>query len=255
MDLCPVRLGSRSWPKPTKQNDHPAALKRAILLRVTDRRTNRSIQPGIEQTNQITQKKVTFPRNLQINLVFSGDSIESLVYDVLQLIVLHTDRLMIQLARYSRYRPLESTRQWLMTLVDIDKLRKGADRTAARIGVKNKLRGSGYPASLIRRQLRRVLVPVAKPNRAWIGTAVIPYIPGTSDVIPRILNTANIRLYRGGTLRSALVQLKDLLPANRTRDCFYKIKCNDCTKVYIGQTVSELHIRVGGHSRKINTLP
>ncbi|KER31742.1 hypothetical protein T265_12926, partial [Opisthorchis viverrini] len=42
--------------------------------------------------------------NLQINLVFTGDSIESLVYDVLQLNVLHTGRLMIQLARYSIYR-------------------------------------------------------------------------------------------------------------------------------------------------------
>ncbi|KER27022.1 hypothetical protein T265_05853 [Opisthorchis viverrini] len=33
--------------------------------------------------------------HLQINLVFTGDSIESLVYDVLQLDVLHTGRLMI----------------------------------------------------------------------------------------------------------------------------------------------------------------
>ncbi|KER31127.1 hypothetical protein T265_02576 [Opisthorchis viverrini] len=131
------------------------------------------------------------------------------------------------------------------------------DRTAAQIEVKNKLRGSGYPASLIRRQLRRVLIPVEKPNREWIGTAVIPYKPGTSEVIRRILNTANIRVafQRGNTLRSTLVQLKDRLPANRTKDCVYKIKCNECSKVCIGQTARELHIRVGGHSRKINRPP
>ncbi|KER33583.1 hypothetical protein T265_00482 [Opisthorchis viverrini] len=41
--------------------------------------------------------------HLQINLVFTEDSIGSLVY-VLQLNVPHTGRLMIQLARYSRYR-------------------------------------------------------------------------------------------------------------------------------------------------------
>ncbi|KAG5452085.1 hypothetical protein CSKR_111127, partial [Clonorchis sinensis] len=35
--------------------------------------------------------------HLQINLVFTGDSTESLVYDVLQLNVLHTDCLMVQL--------------------------------------------------------------------------------------------------------------------------------------------------------------
>ncbi|GAA49703.1 hypothetical protein CLF_103447 [Clonorchis sinensis] len=131
------------------------------------------------------------------------------------------------------------------------------DRTAAQIEVINKLRGSGYPASLIRRQLRRVLVPVEKPKREWLGTAVIPYKPGTSETIRRILNTANIRVgfQRGNTLRSALVQLKDRLPANRTRDCVYKIKCSDCIKVYIGQTARELHTRIGEHKRKINKPP
>ncbi|GAA51998.1 hypothetical protein CLF_107197 [Clonorchis sinensis] len=115
----------------------------------------------------------------------------------------------------------------------------------------------GYPASLIRRQLRRVLVPVEKPKREWLGTAVIPYKPGTSETIRRILNTANIRVgfQRGNTLRSALVQLKDRLPANRTRDCVYKIKCSDCIKVYIGQTARELHTRIVEHKRKINKPP
>ncbi|KAG5441664.1 hypothetical protein CSKR_103199 [Clonorchis sinensis] len=41
---------------------------------------------------------------LKINLVFTGDSSESLVYDVFQLNVLHTGLLMFQLVRYSRYR-------------------------------------------------------------------------------------------------------------------------------------------------------
>ncbi|KER24710.1 hypothetical protein T265_07706 [Opisthorchis viverrini] len=126
------------------------------------------------------------------------------------------------------------------------------DRTAIKIEVKSKLRGSGYPASLIKRQLRRVLVPVGKPTREWIGTAVIPYKPGTFEVIQIILNTPNIRVafQRGKTLRCALLQSKDRLPANRTRDCVYKYKCNDFTK-----TVRELHIRVGKHSRKIKRPP
>ncbi|KER21877.1 hypothetical protein T265_09907 [Opisthorchis viverrini] len=41
--------------------------------------------------------------HLQISLVFTRDSTESLVYDVLQLNALHTGRLMFQLVRYSRY--------------------------------------------------------------------------------------------------------------------------------------------------------
>ncbi|GAA54573.1 hypothetical protein CLF_103975 [Clonorchis sinensis] len=123
--------------------------------------------------------------------------------------------------------------------------------------IMNKLRGSGYPASLIRRQLRRVLVPLTKPKREWLGTAVTPYKPGTSEIIRRILNTAYIRVgfQRGNTLRSALVQLKDSLPENRTGDCIYKIKCSDCIKVYVGQTARELHTRIGEHKRKINRPP
>ncbi|KAG5451366.1 hypothetical protein CSKR_105313 [Clonorchis sinensis] len=34
-----------------------------------------------------------------------------------------------------------------------------------------------------------------------------------------------------------------------------RIKCNDCTKVYIGQTVRELHTRIGEHKRSINRPP
>ncbi|KER23934.1 LOW QUALITY PROTEIN: hypothetical protein T265_14530 [Opisthorchis viverrini] len=72
--------------------------------------------------------------------------------------------------------------------------------------------GSGY-LQIKWRQLRRVLVPLAKPNKEWIGTAVIPYKAGTSEVIRRVLNTANrgVVFQRGNTLRSALVQLKDRL--------------------------------------------
>ncbi|GAA52506.1 hypothetical protein CLF_108188 [Clonorchis sinensis] len=98
------------------------------------------------------------------------------------------------------------------------------NRTAARIQIKNKLRGSRNPAGLIRRQLRRVLVPVAKPKREWLGTAVISY-------------KRHRRSFEG------------------TRDCVYKIKCNDCIKVYIGQTARELHTRIGEHKRKINRPP
>ncbi|GAA56449.1 hypothetical protein CLF_110913 [Clonorchis sinensis] len=126
------------------------------------------------------------------------------------------------------------------------------DRTAAQIEVKNEIRGSGYPTSLIKRHLRRVLVPVAEPNRDWIGTAVIPYKPGTWEVIRRILNKANIKVafQKGNTLCFALVQLKDRFPASR--DCVYTTKCNDCTKVYIGQTARGLHNRIGEHRRKIS---
>ncbi|KER20104.1 LOW QUALITY PROTEIN: hypothetical protein T265_15393 [Opisthorchis viverrini] len=46
--------------------------------------------------------------HLQIKLVFTRDSTESLAYDILQLNVLHTGCLIIHLARYSRYRSIFS---------------------------------------------------------------------------------------------------------------------------------------------------
>ncbi|GAA48076.1 hypothetical protein CLF_101149 [Clonorchis sinensis] len=39
------------------------------------------------------------------------------------------------------------------------------------------------------------------------------------------------------------------------RERVYKIKCNDCIKVYMGQTARELHTRIGEHKRKINRPP
>ncbi|GAA54336.1 hypothetical protein CLF_102306 [Clonorchis sinensis] len=131
------------------------------------------------------------------------------------------------------------------------------DRRAAQIETANRLQEIGYPVSLIRRQLRRMLAPVSRPSKEWIGTAVIPYKAGTSEVIRRVLNSANIRVafQKGKTLRSVLVRLKDPLPVERTRDCVYKINCNDCTKVYIGQTARELHTRIGEHKRRINKPP
>ncbi|KER33623.1 hypothetical protein T265_00514 [Opisthorchis viverrini] len=48
---------------------------------------------------------------------FMRDSTESLVYDVLQLNVLHTGRLMFQLARYSRYRSIFSRNKLLTRLL------------------------------------------------------------------------------------------------------------------------------------------
>ncbi|KER24216.1 hypothetical protein T265_08062 [Opisthorchis viverrini] len=47
--------------------------------------------------------------HLQIHLVFTRDSTESLVYDILQLNVLHTSRLMFQLNLSSSTLPISSS--------------------------------------------------------------------------------------------------------------------------------------------------
>ncbi|KER30944.1 hypothetical protein T265_02752 [Opisthorchis viverrini] len=117
------------------------------------------------------------------------------------------------------------------------------DRTAAQIEIANKLQETNRPVSLIKRPLRRILAPVPRPK--------------ASAVIRRLLNLANIRaaFQKGKTLRSFVVQWKDPLPVERTRDCVHKINCNECALVYIGQTARELHTRIGEHKRRINKPP
>ena len=131
------------------------------------------------------------------------------------------------------------------------------DRKAARLEVKNQLLTAGYPLNLIKRQLGRALRPITRTSREWVGTAVVPYKFGTSEALCRVLNSANIRVAfkKGRTLRSALVQLKDRLPVERTKDCVYKINCSECDKVYIGQTARELHVQINEHKKRINKPP
>ncbi|GAA50220.1 phospholipid-translocating ATPase [Clonorchis sinensis] len=86
-------------------------------------------------------------------------------------------------------------------------------------------------------------------------SAILDRVVGSLHSGRLIRITKRVGFQKGNTLRSALVQLKDRLPASRTRDCVYKIKCSDCIKVYMGQTARELHIRIGEHNRKINKPP
>ncbi|KER26426.1 hypothetical protein T265_06341 [Opisthorchis viverrini] len=65
-------------------------------------KTVEKVKGQLQPTNWSISREIH--THLQINLVFTRDQTEPLVYDVLQLNVLHTGRLMIQLARYSRYR-------------------------------------------------------------------------------------------------------------------------------------------------------
>ena len=116
---------------------------------------------------------------------------------------------------------------------------------------------NGYQRRMVRHQLRRVFHPEPRITKEWIGTTVLPYKEGTSESIRRIHNQVNIRVafQKGKTLRSHLVRLKDKLPQDRTTDCVYKIKCIDCSGVYIGQTAWELHVRLKEHQRKLKKTP
>ncbi|KER22243.1 hypothetical protein T265_09610 [Opisthorchis viverrini] len=67
-------------------------------------RTVGPVAHDTENKEHAVYDRATSRASTQVNLVFTGDSSESLVYDVFQLNVLYPGRLMFQLARYSRHR-------------------------------------------------------------------------------------------------------------------------------------------------------
>ena len=64
----------------------------------------------------------------------------------------------------------------------------------------------------------------------------------TSEEIIRVLNQHNIKVAHKPicTVGSFFRRLKDQQKKEDTRGIVYKIKCNDCAAVYIGQTASRL---------------
>ena len=87
-----------------------------------------------------------------------------------------------------------------------------------------------------------------------IATVVIPYVPNTSEAIRRVLKGFNIRtaFQATNTLKRNLVHPKDPIDPNNRTDLVYKIPCEDCQIVYIGQTSRQLQVRKKEHQRCTN---
>lgn len=88
------------------------------------------------------------------------------------------------------------------------------------------------------------------PRKKFVS---IPYVSGLFESLSRILSKYNIRLV--GTNNSDLSFLfdsgKDKLPLENRSNVVYKIPCDDCNGVYIGQTYRQLRTRVKEHKYNI----
>ena len=84
---------------------------------------------------------------------------------------------------------------------------------------------------------------------------VLPYIKGLSERISHTLNSLHIGTsYRPHTtLRHLLVHPKDKIEKEKTCGVVYKVKCNNCEKVYIKETSRKLERRVQEHRRDVET--
>lgn len=79
----------------------------------------------------------------------------------------------------------------------------------------------------------------------------IPYISGLSESLYGILNSNNstIALYNNKITRNIFSKLKDKTPNFHKSNVIYKIPCNNCDRIYVGQTKQLLQKRIYNHKR------
>ncbi len=86
------------------------------------------------------------------------------------------------------------------------------------------------------------------------GMVVIPYVKGLSETVQRIFRRHNIStaMKPHTTLRNILVNPKDRRDKMDTSDCVYQIPCDNCNKVYIGETGRNFGYRLKEHQKDVN---
>ena len=112
---------------------------------------------------------------------------------------------------------------------------------------------NGYPLKFISKK-------TFKRNhtaRNWDGCLSIPYVQDKSEAIRRILNTVNIRVAftANNSIGRALSKVKDDITPGLQGNLVYKIKCQDCDTVYIGETSRPLPDRMREHIRLSRKIP
>ena len=118
--------------------------------------------------------------------------------------------------------------------------------------IRDELTDNDYPSTFIDKiitQTRRkesdpVLTPKATPVRT-----TIPYWPGLSEQLGRILRQADIQTVYSCTrsLRHLLIKNRQPVDAMNRKHVVYSIPCKDCDKIYVGQTNRMLKTRLKEH--------
>lgn len=82
----------------------------------------------------------------------------------------------------------------------------------------------------------------------------LPYVNTLSEKINKILAPHNIKVahQNHNNLRFLYTKLKDTTPTLQQTHIVYQIPCNNCNKVYIGQTQQHLSDRIKGHKYSNN---
>jgi hypothetical protein len=88
------------------------------------------------------------------------------------------------------------------------------------------------------------------------GMVVIPYVKNTSEALARIFKQhgINTAMRPHTTLRNILVHPKDKPERDSIGNCVYKIPCQACEKVYIGETGRSFGTRMKEHKKEVDDI-
>ena len=77
----------------------------------------------------------------------------------------------------------------------------------------------------------------------------LPYVQGLSEKIQTLCKKIGVRtVFKSkGTLRQLLTRVKSKRPTMKKKGVVYKIPCQDCDAVYIGETGRSLQKRLAEH--------
>jgi len=129
--------------------------------------------------------------------------------------------------------------------------------------VKNILLNNCYPITLINKKIMERLCIInknhfnasdkSKDKSTFINNALtVPYIKEISNGIKRAVGkNCDIRYTIPKKLNNIIKKGKDKLDNKMNTGVVYKLECNDCEKVYIGQTKRHLETRIKEHKNNI----
>jgi len=128
--------------------------------------------------------------------------------------------------------------------------------------VKDILRGNGYPMHIIDEQINKRCKNISF-NNANLTTKVtdnncyrllFPFVDKVSFDLKRILkNMIDVQFTVTKKLNNLIKKGKDQLMNSQETEVVYKLNCNNCDKVYIGQTKRHLGTRVKEHLNNIKS--
>ena len=84
-------------------------------------------------------------------------------------------------------------------------------------------------------------------------TLLLPYVRGLSERLEKACTSHGVKaIFKcQNTLKQLLVRVKQKTPEEKKKEAVYKVPCNYCSKVYIGETKRALKIRVNKHKQAV----